>query len=81
MAFTVIVHLQNEEPMVAELEELPPSTATCFTCVNPRRRDGKPLSYLSAECTRFVFSWNRVSFIEVMPSEDEEKKIVEFYRD
>lgn len=81
MPFTVIVHLLNEDPMVAEMDELPSATATCFTCINPRRKDGKPLNYVSADCDRFIFSWNRVGFIEVMPSEEEEKKIVEFFRD
>ena len=80
MPYTVIVHLQNEDPMVAEMEELPDPHATNFRCVNPRRKDGKPLSYISEECTSFIFSWNRVGFIEVMPSEDEEE-VVEFYRD
>jgi hypothetical protein len=81
MAYTVIVHLLNEDPMVAEVEELPDPHATNFTCVNPRRKDGKPLPYISPECTQFIFSWNRIGFIEVMPTEEGEEKIVEFFRD
>lgn len=81
MAYTVIVHLLNEDPMVAEMEELPDPQAVSFRCVNPRRKDGKPLTYIDEQCTNFIFSWNRVSFIEVMPSEEEEAEIVEFFRD
>lgn len=81
MSYTVIVHLISEDPMVAEMDELPGGNATCFTCINPRRKDGKPLSYVSPDCDKFIFSWNRISFIEVMPTEEEQKKIVEFFRD
>ena len=81
MAYTVIVHLLNEDPMVAEMEELPDPNAVSFRCVNPRRKDGKALTYIDEQCTHFIFSWNRVSFIEVMPSEEEEAEIVEFFRD
>ena len=81
MAYTVIIHLQNEDPVVAEMEELPDPQAASFTCVNPRRRDGKSLAYLDESCTSFIFSWNRVNLIEVMTGDEEEEEIVEFYRD
>jgi hypothetical protein len=81
VAYTVIIHLQNEDPMVAEMEELPEPHALSFRCINPRRRDGKPLNYIDEQCTSFIFSWNRVSFIEIMSSDEEEEEIVEFFRD
>ena len=81
MSYTVIIHLQNEDPMVAEMEELPEPHAVSFRCVNPRRRDGKPLHYIDPECTSFIFPWTRVSFIEVMPGDEEQEQIVEFFRD
>ena len=81
MAYTVIIHLHNEDPIVAEMEELPDSQALSFRCVNPRRKDGKSLNYIDEACTSFIFSWNRVGFIEVMPGDEEEEEIVEFYRD
>lgn len=81
MAHTVIIHLQNEDPVMAEMDELPDPQAVSFTCVNPRRRDGKAIAYLDEACTSFIFSWNRVSLIEVMPGDEEEEEIVEFYRD
>lgn len=81
MAYTVIIHLQNEDPFVAEMEQLPGPQDTSFKCINPRRKDGKALSYIDEQCTSFIFSWNRVTFIEVMAAEEEEKEIVEFFRD
>lgn len=81
MVYTVIIHLQNEDPVVAEMVELPDSQAVSFSCINPRRKDGKPVTYIDETCTSFIFSWNRVSFIEIMPGDEEEEEIVEFYRD
>jgi hypothetical protein len=81
MAYTVIIHLLNEHPVVAEMEELPDPQAVCFRCVNPRQKDGKPLGYIDEDCTSLLFSWQRVSLVEIMPSEDEEEEIVEFFRD
>jgi len=81
MAFTVIIHLANEDPLVAEMEELPNPGDTNFRCINPRRKDGKPVLYVDQGCTSLIFSWNRVSFMEVMGSEEEEKKVVEFFRE
>jgi hypothetical protein len=81
MSYTVIIHLLNEDPIVAEMENLPDPQAVSFSCVNPRRRDGKALHYIDQECTSFIFPWTRVNFVEVMPSEEESQQIVEFFRD
>ena len=43
MATTVIVHLYNEDPFVAEMEKLPDPTDEFVEVINPRRKDGKDL--------------------------------------
>ena len=81
MAITVIVHVMSAEPLVAEIDELPPLTANFLTCTNPRGRDGKPLKYIEAEATRVLFPWHRISFVETLPSEEDQEQIESFFRD
>ena len=77
----VIVHLSNEDPFVADMDELPERGDTCVTFFNPRMRDGKPLRYVTHGMSSIVFPWHRVSFIEVMASEEERREVVEFFRE
>jgi len=81
MAYTVLIHLMNEDPIMGEMEELPGPTATNVVCSNVRRRDGKDVHFVTPEATTLIFPWHRISFIEVMPSEAEEAEIIEFFRE
>jgi hypothetical protein len=80
MSIEVIVHLQNEDPIVAELDELPQPEAQSIVLTNPRRRDGRSVHYITEGATAFIFPWTRISFIEVMAGE-EATEVVEFFRE
>lgn len=80
MAHTVLVHLSNEDPIVAEMEKLPDPQDQIIIVSNPRMRDGKEIHYVMPEVQTLIFPWNRVTFIEVMPTEEEEE-IVSFIRE
>jgi hypothetical protein len=80
MAISVLVHLTNEDAVMGEMEELPAPTANYVTVTNPRRRDGKDLPYLQVNATTVMWATHRVSFIEVIPGEAEEK-LVTFVRE
>ena len=80
MAITVIVHFINDDPFVAEMEELPDPAATSITVTNPRRRDGKSLHYITAGSVSYIFAMHRISFIEVM-AEHEETEVIELFRE
>ena len=80
MAYEVILHLQNEDPVLAEMDSLPDPNHQCVFIVNPRRRDGRSLHYVTEGATSFIFPWSRITFIEVMQSE-EDKEVVEFFRE
>jgi|OpeIllAssembly_1097287.scaffolds.fasta_scaffold164248_3 hypothetical protein len=80
--FEVIVHMHNEDPILAEMDKLPDPTHMSIMITNPRRRDGKPLPYVTEGAQAFVFPWSRISFIEVMGGEEAEKEEVEeFFRE
>ena len=80
MAMEVIVHLMNEDPIVAEIDSWPDPTHQSIVIQNPRRRDGRPLHYVTDGATAFIFPWSRITFIEVMETE-EAKEVVEFFRE
>ena len=80
MTYTVLIHMVNEDPIVAELEELPSPQAQSIIINNPRQRDGKDLHYVLPEVQTLILPWSRINFIEVMPTEEEEE-IVGFVRD
>lgn len=79
MAYTVVIHLVGEEPIVAEMEKLPDPSDNCVICSGVRRRDGKPVEYVEANVDIVIFPWHRISVIEVLPSVEEE--VVEFFRE
>jgi hypothetical protein len=81
MARTVIIHLTNEDPVMADMEELPSPTATCIYFTNPRKKDGKPVNWASAGSVAFMFAMSRVNFIEVMTSAEERRKVVGWVRE
>jgi hypothetical protein len=76
----VIVHLLNEDPILAEIDSLPDPTHQSVYLTNPRRRDGRPVHYVTEGATGFIFPWSRITFIEIMEMEKEEK-VVEFFRE
>ena len=81
MAFTVIIHLTGTDPFLAEMDELPDAKASFIVCTNPRARDGKNLVFIEPECTRFMFPWHRVSFIETYPTDEDRAKVETFFRE
>lgn len=80
MTIEVIVHLLNEDPVVAEMESLPDPTHQFIIITNPRRRDGRPLHYVTEGATSLYFPTTRITFIEIM-EEEEAAEVVEFFRD
>ena len=80
MSYTVVIHIANEDPVVAEMENLPAASDMLITAQNPRLRDGKDLRYLAANVTTVIWPMSRVNFVEVLPS-GEEEKVVGFVRE
>ncbi|MFZ5917685.1 MAG: hypothetical protein ACOYZ7_12170 [Chloroflexota bacterium] len=81
MAHTVIVHMANADPFVAEVQELPEPQDNFLNCTNPRLRDGKPLHYVDEDAMTLIIPWHRISFVEVMPSEAEREEVDAFFRE
>ncbi|HEX9037106.1 MAG TPA: hypothetical protein VF808_08980 [Ktedonobacterales bacterium] len=80
MAIQVVIHLTNDEPFTAEMEDLPPPGATYVMLTNPRTREGKHVQWVTAGAYRFMYPLTRISFIEIMMSA-QDRDIEPFYRD
>ncbi|NJN44715.1 MAG: hypothetical protein HC806_08360, partial [Anaerolineae bacterium] len=67
MAISVIIHINDTDPILCEIEELPTPSDQILTVTGPRRVDGKDLHYLAAGVTTVIFPMHRITFIELMP--------------
>lgn len=77
---SIIIHINNEDPVRGEIDELPSPTDQILVVRNPRRKDGKDIPYLDANVMTVLWPINRVTFIEVLPS-GEEEEIISFVRE
>lgn len=66
MAYQVIVHIHNEDPFMADLDQLPAPADTFLKVENPRKRDGKPLPMLAHGVRTVLYPWTRITFVEVL---------------
>jgi hypothetical protein len=77
---TVIVHINNEDPIMGEVEEIPTSADQLIILKNPRRKDGKDVHFLEPSVSTIIFPYLRVNFVEIMPTGVEED-IISFVRE
>ncbi len=80
MTYTLVLHLTGDVPVVGEVEELPKPTDTLIIVSNPRQRDGKDLHYLEDNVIKVMWPVEKLSLVEVLASEEEEK-IIGFVRE
>jgi hypothetical protein len=79
MPFSIIVHINDEDPVIGEVDEIPKADSFLVRLTNPRRLDGKELHYISPGVAEIYWPMHRISFIELVPSEEDE--IIGFVRE
>jgi hypothetical protein len=67
MLRNAVLHLHNEQPLVADIFELPSPTDTTIRLTNLRSLDGKRPVFADDMKSIFVFPYHRVSFVEIPP--------------
>jgi hypothetical protein len=80
VAFTLVIHIQNSDPVLGEVDEVPSPSDRLILVRNPRRLDGKDVPYLTENVMTVLWPVERLNFIEVLGSEEEEK-IIGFVRE
>ncbi len=72
MPYRVQIHIQNDDPVVMDIENLPQPTDTFIMGTNPQRRDGKDVDYILREVNQVIYPMWRINFIQILPGEQEE---------
>jgi hypothetical protein len=80
MSVTAIVHVNNEEPIMCEMDEIPQPTDQVVKMINPRRPDGKEVFFLDENVSVVLMPWHRINLVQVMPSAEVED-IIGFVRE
>ncbi len=80
MAYTLVLHINNTDPVVGEVDELPTPTDNMILLNNPRKMDGKELTFVSENVISMIWPVDRINFIEVLV-EREDQEIIGFVRE
>jgi hypothetical protein len=80
MPITAQVHIQNSEPVMGEIDNLPNPIDYLIKLSHPRRMDGKDVNFLLEGVETVIFPIDKISFIEIIPS-GEEDEIIGFVRE
>jgi hypothetical protein len=78
--YKIVIHIQNQDPVLCEVDELPAPTDRLLTVRNPRRVDGKDLTYIAENVMTVLWPVDHINFIEVLGGEEEDQ-IIGFVRE
>ena len=67
MIRNVILHLNNEQPMLADLFETPSPGDVSLRCTNLRMMNGKRPIFVDDSASVFFFAYLHIRFIEIPP--------------
>lgn len=65
-----VIHISNEQPLLADLYTMPTATDASLVCTNIRMLDGKKPIFIDHAKSVFVFPYLHIRFIEIMPGAD-----------
>jgi len=63
-----VLHLPNEQPLLADLFELPTPSDVALRCTNLRMLDGKRPIFVDSSASVFLFPYVFVRFVEIPPA-------------
>jgi hypothetical protein len=61
----VVVHISNEQPLLADLFDLPASSDAGLLCTNLRSMDGKRPVFIDRIESTFYFPYRAIRFLEI----------------
>jgi hypothetical protein len=64
----VVIHLNNEQPLVADLFEMPATSDRTLRCTNLRDLSGKRPIFADDMASIFFFALEHIRFIEILPT-------------
>ncbi len=60
-----VIHIMNEQPLLADLAEIPSPGDIALVCTNLRTRNGKRPIFVDAVGSTFVFPYAQIRFVEI----------------
>jgi hypothetical protein len=61
-----VIHIANEQPLLADLYEMPGPTDISLVCTNVRMLDGKKPLFIDHTSSTFVFPYLHIRFLEIL---------------
>ncbi len=68
MIRNVVVHMQGDQPFIADLEALPTPSDAALVCTNIRLAGGKKPTFIDHSESTFLFPLLHVRFVEIPPT-------------
>lgn len=68
MIRNVVLHINNEQPLIADLFELPSPGDLGLRCTNLRTLDGKRPVFIDDSASVFFFPYLNMRFVEIPPA-------------
>jgi hypothetical protein len=63
-----VIHITNEQPLLADLFETPKAVDQGLLCTNIRTMDGKRPIFVDNSESTFFFPYLHIRFVEIMPA-------------
>lgn len=67
MIRNAVIHLLSEQPVIADLFEMPSPSDATLRCTNLRTPDGKRPVFIDRVDSTFIFPYRHIRFIEIRP--------------
>ena len=67
MIRNVVIHMQGEQPLMADMEALPTPTDACLVCTNLRTTGGKRPTFVDHVESTFLIPLLHIRFVEIPP--------------
>jgi hypothetical protein len=64
-----VIHIANEQPLLADLYQMPTSTDVSLVCTNVRALDGKKPIFIDHTDSTFFFPYLHLRFLEIPAGE------------
>lgn len=65
MIKNAVIHISNEQPLLADLPALPTATDACLICTNLRTLNGSRPVFIDRSDSTFLFPLVHVRFVEI----------------
>lgn len=70
MIRNAVIHIVNEQPLLADLFDVPVSTDVSLVCTNLRTMNGSRPVFADHVQSTFVFPFDHIRFVEIPPGSD-----------